>query len=70
VSYFDGTTNVTTAVKGGTCTFALSGGQTHVITIKVKIGTRASASKSLLVTVTSGHDPSKVDAVKAVVKKA
>jgi sugar lactone lactonase YvrE len=70
VSYFDGTTNVTTAVKGGTCTFALSGGQTHVITIKVKIGTTASASKSLLVTVTSGHDPSKVDTVKAVVKKS
>jgi len=36
----------------------------------VKIGSSASASKSLLVKVTSGHDPTKVDAVKAVVKKA
>jgi sugar lactone lactonase YvrE len=70
VSYFDGTTNVTTAVKGGTCTFDLSGGQSHVITVKVKIGSTASASKSLVLKVTSGHDPTKVDAVKAVVKKA
>ena len=58
------------AVKGGTCTFDLRGGQTHVITIKVKIGSSASASKSLLVKATSGHYPAKVDAVKAVVKKA
>jgi hypothetical protein len=69
VSYLDGSTNVTTAVTGGTCSFALSGGQSHVITVKVKVGKSASASKSLLLKVTSGHDPSKVDAVKAVVKK-
>jgi sugar lactone lactonase YvrE len=70
VSYFDGTTNVTTAVKGGTCTFDLGNAQTHVLTVKVKVGSSAAASKSLLIQVTSGHDPSKVDAVKAIVKKA
>ena len=47
----------------------MSGGQSHVITVKVKVGKSASASKSLLLKVTSGHDPTKVDAVKAVVKK-
>jgi hypothetical protein len=70
VSYFDGSTNITTAVKAGTCTFSLDHGQSHVITVKVKVGSSAAASKSLLVKVTSGHDPSKVDAVKAVVKRA
>ena len=70
VSYFDGSTNITTAVKAGTCTFSLDHGQTHVITVKVKVGSSAAASKSILVKVTSGHDPSKVDAVKGVVKRA
>jgi len=69
VSYFDGTTNITTAVKAGTCTFDLDHNQTHVITVKVKVGSSATASKTLLVTTTSGHDPSKKDAVKAIVKR-
>jgi hypothetical protein len=70
ISYFDGASNITSAVKAGTVTFDLSGGASKVITVKVKVGSSAGASKSLLIQVTSGHDPSKVDAVKAVVKKA
>ncbi len=70
VSYFDGSSNITSAVKAGTVNFDLNGGAYKVITVKVKVGSSASASKSLLIKVTSGHDPTKVDAVKAVVKKA
>jgi sugar lactone lactonase YvrE len=70
ISYFDGTSNVTNAVKGGTCTFDLNGGQSKVITVKVKVGSSASTSKTLLIVATSGHDPSKSDAVKAIVKRA
>jgi sugar lactone lactonase YvrE len=70
ISYFDGASNITSAVKAGTVTFDLSGGASKVITVKVKVGSSAGSSKSLLIQVTSGHDPSKVDAVKAVVKKA
>ncbi|MBI3649197.1 MAG: hypothetical protein HY240_10690, partial [Actinobacteria bacterium] len=69
IAYFDGTTNVTSSITGGTYKVALAPGATKVLTLKVKVGSSAATSKSILVKVTSTHDSTKVDAVKAVVKR-
>ena len=42
---------------------------TKVLVVKVTVGTSATASRATLVEATSTHDPSKVDAVKAVMKR-
>ena len=70
VTYLLGTTNVTSAVKAGTCSVDLNAGASKVITLKVKVGSSAALSKTLLVKVTSAADTTKVDAVKAIVKRA
>jgi len=70
VGYFVGAADYTTKVQNGSYTFTLSPGQYKTVTMRVSVKSSAGASWSSLVKVTSGHDPSKVDAVKGVVKKA
>ena len=69
VSYFVGVTDYTTKVTNGTYTFSLAPGSYKSITMKVKVGSAGKASWSSLVKVTSGHEPTKLDAVKGVVKR-
>ncbi len=70
VVYYDGTTGVTSAVTGGTYKVALDPATTKVLILKVTVGSSAPTAKSVTVTVSSTHDPSKVDAVKATVKRS
>ena len=69
VSYMVGAANYTTKVIGGNYSFTLSPGQYKSITMKVVVKSTGTASWSSLVKVTSGHDTSKVDAVKGVIKR-
>ena len=69
VSYFVGTTDYTNKVTNGTYTFSLASGAYKSLTMKVKVGATGKASWSSLVKVTSGHEPSKLDAVKGIVKR-
>ena len=69
VSYMVGAANYTAKVTGGNYSFTLSPGQTKSITMKVVVKSTGTASWSSLVKVTSGHDTSKVDAVKGVIKR-
>jgi tripartite motif-containing protein 71 len=70
VTYLDGTTNVTSQVTGGSYSALLDPDASKVLTLKVTVGSSAGTSKSVSITVTSTHDTSKVDVVKAVVKRA
>ena len=56
-------------VTNGTYTFSLASGAYKSLTMKVKVGATGKASWSSLVKVTSGHEPSKLDAVKGIVKR-
>ncbi len=69
VSYFVGTSDYTTKVTNGTYTFSLASGAYKSLTMKVKVGSAGKASWSSLVKVTSGHEPSKLDAVKGIIKR-
>jgi hypothetical protein len=69
VSYFAGTTDYTTKVTNGTYTFSLASGSYKSLTMKVKVGSSGKASWSSLVKVTSGHESSKLDAIKGIVKR-
>jgi sugar lactone lactonase YvrE len=69
VSYMVGAANYTTKVIAGNYSFTLSPGQYKSITMKVAVKSTGTNSWSSLVKVTSGHDTSKVDAVKGVVKR-
>jgi DNA-binding beta-propeller fold protein YncE len=69
VSYYIGTTDVTTRVKGGTYQIPLGQGQTKLITIRVAVSKSSATSKTIQLTTTSLHDPVKSDVVKAVVKR-
>jgi sugar lactone lactonase YvrE len=68
--YVDGTTDVTAKVKAGTYKVTLDPGASKVLTLKVKVTSAAAASKSVVVKVFSEREPTKLDAVKAVVKRA
>jgi DNA-binding beta-propeller fold protein YncE len=70
VSYFVGTTNITNKVTGGTYKVNVAAGQYGAITLKVTVGTKAVTSRSFLVKATADHETTRVDAVKAVVKRA
>jgi sugar lactone lactonase YvrE len=69
VSYFAGITDYTTKVVNGTYTFSIAPGSYKTISMKVKVGKTGNASWSSLLTVTSNHQPSKQDAIKAIVKR-
>jgi sugar lactone lactonase YvrE len=70
VTYLLGITDITTKVENGTYTVNVSPGTYRGITVKVKVSKGGQASWSSLVTTTSGHDPTKSDAAKAVVKRS
>ena len=69
VAYFVGTTNITSKITAGTYKVNVPVGQYGLITLKVTVGTKAVASRSLLVKATADHETSRLDAVKAVVKR-
>jgi streptogramin lyase len=69
VSYFAGITDYTTKVVNGTYTFSVAPGSYKTITMKVKVAKAGNNSWSSLLVVNSNHQPSKEDAVKAVVKR-
>jgi hypothetical protein len=56
-------------VVNGTYTFSIAPGSYKTISMKVKVGKTGNASWSSLLTVTSNHQPSKQDAIKAIVKR-
>ncbi|HUR16364.1 MAG TPA: hypothetical protein VMZ33_03685 [Candidatus Limnocylindrales bacterium] len=72
VTYFRGTTNITSAVVGGTyVTGNVAPGTAWAITAKVKVlpAAIAGSTTTRLVTITSNADSSKVDAVKLIGKR-
>ena len=69
VTYFAGTTNITSKVVAGTYKLTLDVGQSTVLRMTVKVGSTAVASRSILVTTSADHEPTRLDAVKAVVKR-
>jgi len=69
VSYYLGLTDYTSKIVNGTATFSLAPGAYKLITMKVKVGATGQASFSSQVKATSGHDSSKVDAVKGTIKR-
>ncbi len=73
VQYFDGASDITSAVVNGTySTGSLVSGATKLITAKVKVnaGAAVGAKVTRLVTVSSVNEPSKVDVVKLVAKRS
>jgi len=69
VSYYVGATDYTTKIVNGTYVFSVAPGAYKSITMKVKVGATGKASFSSLIKATSGHDSSKVDAVKGTIKR-
>jgi sugar lactone lactonase YvrE len=69
VTYWIGTTTYTTKVTAGTLTFVLGPGQYKLLTMRVRVGASGKSSASFLVNATSGHDPTKSDVVKGIVKR-
>jgi hypothetical protein len=69
VSYFVGVTDYTTKIVNGTYKFSLDPGTYKSISMKVKVGSAGKASWSSLVKVTAELQPTKVDAVKGVIKR-
>ena len=61
---------MTNAVVGGTYKVNVGAGSAKLFTLKVKVGKSAATSKSIVLKVTSGHAPSEVDAIKAIVKRS
>ena len=73
VTYFRGTTNITTGVVNGTyVTGNVAAGNVWAITAKVKVtpSVVSGASTTRLITITSNADSSKVDAVKLIGKRS
>jgi hypothetical protein len=70
VTYYSGATNITTKVVDGSYKLTLDPGASKSLTVKVKVGASAKPSLSLVITLTSTHEPSKLDAVKAIAKKS
>jgi hypothetical protein len=69
VTYLIGTTDVTAKVKAGTYQFPLGSGQTKLLTVRVAVSKAKATSKTISVTATSVHDPTKEDVVKAIAKR-
>jgi tripartite motif-containing protein 71 len=69
VTYLIGTTDVTAKVKAGTYQFPLGKGQTKLLTVRVAVSKAKATSKTISVTATSVHDPTKEDVVKAIAKR-
>jgi DNA-binding beta-propeller fold protein YncE len=70
VTYFAGTTNITSKVVAGTYKITLDPAASVVIKMTVKVGSNASTSRAILIKTSADHETSKLDAVKAVVKRA
>ena len=70
VTYFSGTTNVTSKVVAGTYKISLAAAASVVLKMTVKVGSTAVTARSILVKTSADHEPSRLDAVKAVVKRA
>ena len=70
VTYFSGTTNITGKVVAGTYKISLAVGASVVLKMTVKVGSSAVASRSILVKTSADHEPTRLDAVKAIVKRA
>jgi DNA-binding beta-propeller fold protein YncE len=70
VTYFSGTTNITSKVVAGTYKISLAAAASVVLKMTVKVGSTAVTSRSILVKTSADHEPTKLDAVKAVVKRA
>jgi len=70
VTYFSGTTNVTGKVVAGTYKISLGVGASVVLRMTVKVGLSAVVSRSILVKTSADHQPTRLDAGKAVVKRA
>jgi streptogramin lyase len=70
VTYFSGTTNITGRVVAGTYRITLDVAASTVLRMTVKVGSTAVTSRSILVTTSADHEPTRLDAVKAVVKRA
>ncbi len=69
VTYKIGFTDYTTKITNGTLTISVAPGAYKLITMSVKVSSKGNASYSSLITATSGHDGTRVDAVKAVIKR-
>jgi DNA-binding beta-propeller fold protein YncE len=69
VIYYSGTVDITSKITAGTYQVTLGKGLGKVLSLKVTVTKKATLSRSLLVKATSVHDPTKIDAVKAVVKR-
>ncbi|TMK34598.1 MAG: hypothetical protein E6G58_11560, partial [Actinobacteria bacterium] len=70
VTYFSGTTNITSKVVAGTYKVSLGVGASVVLRMTVKVGSSAVVSRSILVTTSADHQPTRLDAVKAIVRRA
>jgi len=70
IAYFSGTTNITSKVVAGTYRLTMDPGSSVVIKMTVKVGSNASTSHAIVVKTSADHETSKLDAVKAVVKRA
>ena len=70
VTYFAGTTNITSKVVAGTYKLTLGVGQSTVLKMTVKVGSTAVTARSILVKTSADHEPTRLDAVKAIVKRA
>jgi hypothetical protein len=69
VTYFSGTTNVTSKVVAGTYKISLGVAASVVLRMTVKVGSSAVTSRAMLVKTSADHEPTRLDAVKAVVKR-
>jgi streptogramin lyase len=69
VSYHAGTLDITSQVTAGTYQVTLDPTKSKVITLRVTVKSTAAASRGFLVKATSTHDPTRADAVKAVVAR-
>jgi sugar lactone lactonase YvrE len=70
VTFFAGTTNITSKVVAGTYKVTLAVGQSTVLKMTVKVGSTAVTARSILVKTSADHEPTRLDAVKAIVKRA
>jgi DNA-binding beta-propeller fold protein YncE len=70
VAYMRGTSLITSKVVAGTYTINLAAGESIIIKMNVTIGSNAATSRSITFTTSAVHEPSKLDTVKAVVKRA
>jgi hypothetical protein len=70
VTYFAGTTNITSKVVAGTYKISLAAAASVILKMTVKVGSTAVPARSILVKTSADHEPTRLDAVKAIVKRA